>query len=446
MSGAQRPYFLSTASSSYLMRNRLHLLADSNRQTAYCGYEATAAIYRLIRTPRRHEQGLCFRMMNVSIIGGGRWARTIASVLCALPRRSDRITLHSPSNSADLKAWVEQPQFAHRLRAVGLWPSFPTSEDRPDAVIVANRVGQHFLAASTALKEGVPVLVEKPVSLSIREIMELGEIASAKGTVFAASHVFLFARYLEAYAAALSEPRSLRFVWTDGIADIVRDEAKSYDAAVPVFDDVLPHILPMIGRLQFRDCALGSIDVQCGGARLEIGLLSGEWPVSLLVARNDDSRRRLIEIVTDNGTVTLDFAKEPGTIGASLERRNGDPLWDTAPRPLATMLIAFLAAAEGGPLDPRLSPALAVTTAALADMIRGPYREHQAQWLEKRLGEPLDPPLQYALTELSGDGQGGRDMISATWSSIRDKAELGAFLSRSPLWPTASSGQITDNL
>jgi predicted dehydrogenase len=382
--------------------------------------------------------------MRISVIGGGRWARTITSVLCGLPHRADRITLHSPSQFSGLQAWVAQPQFLGRLEAADIWPVFQAGQARPDAVIVANRVGQHFEAAAGALREGIPVLVEKPISLSVRRVKELDDIARTGGTVLAASHVFLFARYFQAYGEAvttLGEPRSLRFVWTDGTADVVRDEAKSYDAAVTVFDDVLPHILPMIGRLQFRDCALRSIDVQRGGARLEIGLQSGGRPVSLVVARNDDVRRRLIEIVTDNGVATLDFANEPGTIGTSLDRRNGDPLWQTAPRPLATMLTAFLNAVEGDRLDPRLSLALAAATASLAGGIRGPYVEHQARWLEARLGEPLDAALHYALAELSSDGQGGEDMVSATWSKIEDNAALRAFLSRSPLWSEASQAR-----
>jgi len=387
--------------------------------------------------------------MRISVIGGGRWARTIAAVLCGLPHRSDRITLHSPSNFSGLAAWVAQPRFHGRLQAAEVWPPFRAGPDRPEAVIVANRVDQHFAAAASALSAGIPVLVEKPVSPWVRHVKELGDIASAHASVLAASHVFLFARYFQAYAeavAALGEPRSLRFVWTDGTADVVRDEAKSYDAAVTVFDDVLPHILPMIGRLQFRDCTLCSMDVRRGGARLEIGLQSGARPVSLLVARNDDGRRRLIEIVTDNGVATLDFANEPGTIATSHERRNGDPLWDTTPRPLATMLTAFLAAAEGGPLDPRLSPALATASASLAGAMRGAYIEHQVRWLEQRLGAPLDSSLHYALAELSGEGRGDGDTVSAAWSGIKDSVALRSFLSGSPLWSETESGQVTGDL
>ena len=374
--------------------------------------------------------------MEISVIGGGRWARTIVSVLSALPGRSDQITLHSPSNFAGLKAWVEQPQFAGRLQVRDVWPALRAGPGRPDAVIIANRVGQHFDAAARALGEGIMILVEKPVSVSLREIRELGEIATAQGTILAASHVLLFARYFQAYAEAvarLGEGRRLRFVWTDGTADVIRNEIKSYDAAVTVSDDVLPHILPMIARLQFGDCTFDSIDVARGGARLEISLRSAGRPVSLSIARNDDGRRRRIEVDTDNGVAALDFASEPGMIEISGNRTNGDPQWDSAPRPLATMLTAFIAAVEGGPLDPRLSSALAVTTAALAGEIRGPYIAHQAQWLEQRIGEPLDAALRYALMELSAEEDRNDEGISSTWCAIKDRAGLAQFLSKTAL-------------
>ncbi len=128
----------------------------------------------------------------------------------------------------------------------------------------------------------------------------------------------------------------------------MRGEVKSYDAAVTVFDDVLPHILPMIAHLQFGEAVFKSLDVQRGGARLVIELKSDGRPVSLVIARNDEGRRRRIEVATGEGAATLDFSSEPGTIEIAGERANGDPLWESAPRPLATMLTAFLAAAEGG--------------------------------------------------------------------------------------------------
>lgn len=374
--------------------------------------------------------------MKISVIGGGRWARTIASVLCGLPGRSDRITMHSPSNAAGVEAWAARPQFAGRLTAVDAWPAVGTGQERPDAVIVANRAGDHFAAAAAALASGIPVLVEKPVALSRGRIEGLSDIAQANGTVLGASHVFLFARYVEAYAASvatLGRGRRLRLVWTDGASDIRRGEAKSYDPAVTLFDDVLPQIVPMVGDLQFRDLALVSLDVQRGGARLAIEVQAHGRPVSLLIARNDEGRRRHTEVETAAGVATLDFADEPGFIDIAGARVNGDPQWDTALRPLGTMLSAFIAAVEGAPFDPRLSPGRAIASAALADAIRGRYIAHQVQWLEQRLGEPLDPALDYALAEFGIDEADNGDSISKVWPAIGSRAELKALLARSRL-------------
>lgn len=372
--------------------------------------------------------------MRISIIGGGRWARTIASVLCALPDRAVHVTLHSPGNFAGLEHWAAERSFAARLCVERNWPALSTSY-RPKAVIVANRVGDHFRAAAGVLESGIPVLVEKPVSLWAGEIERLSAMASAAGTFLAASHVMLFTRYFQTYAAAvavLGEGQGLRFTWTDGTSDLVRDEVKSYDAAVTVFDDVLPHVLPIVGQLKFHDSVFEAIEVHRGGAALDIKLRSGGRPVSVLMARNDAGRRRWIEFKAGVGPATLEFTTEPGTIEIGNERQNGDPSWDSAPRPLAAMLTAFLAAAEGAVPDARLSPKLAIATASLATAVRRAYFEHQAGWLEQHLGQPLDAPLIYALGELSTDEERSPEAISRTWSVMNDRASLAAFLSRSP--------------
>ncbi|WP_375783115.1 Gfo/Idh/MocA family oxidoreductase [Bradyrhizobium sp. Pha-3] len=378
--------------------------------------------------------------MKISVIGGGRWARTIASVLCGLPGRADRITMHSPSNAAGLQAWAAQSQFFGRLSAVEAWPTSTAGPERPDAVIVANRAEDHFEAAARFLARGIPVLSEKPVALSRDDIEQLNSIARANGTAFGASHVFLFARYVEAYAASLASlgrPRSIRLIWTDGASDVRHGEAKSYDPAVTLFDDVLPHIVPMVGELQFRDLAFVSLDVRRGGARLAIEAQANGLPVSLLIARNDQGRQRRIEVETEKGVAVLDFAEEPGVIDIAGTRANGDPQWTTALRPLGTMLSAFIAVVEGAPLDPRLSPDRAIASAAFADAIRGRYIAHQAEWLAKRLGEPLDTALLYALAEFGSNEAGNADSISKAWPAIAGQAELNMLLARSRLFSDA---------
>jgi predicted dehydrogenase len=370
--------------------------------------------------------------MQISIIGGGRWAKTIATVLCSLPSRSDGVVIHTLHNAAGVAAWVDGLRLGGWLRVAAAWPDCGAEQDRPDAVIVANRAGDHLTAALPALRAGVPVLVEKPMAFPQNRITALCEAAEATATLLAGSNVFLFARYFEAFAeliATLGRAHRLRFIWTDGRSEIRRGEVKSYDAGVTLFDDILPHIVPVLGSLNFGELSLEGVAARRGGADLTIGARSDGRYAELNLARNGSGRRRLIEIETDRGTATLDFAREPGFIRVPGVACDGDPLWDHAPRPLAAMLTAFLAAVEGQPLDVRLSPAHAMAVGRFADAVRGRYLAHQIEWLHQRLGEPLDASLRYALRELAG----GDERIADTWSAIDSASRLKSFLSQSRL-------------
>jgi hypothetical protein len=216
--------------------------------------------------------------------------------------------------------------------------------------------------------------------------------------------------------------RRLSIVWQDGAADIRDGEVKSYDPLVTVFDDVLPHVLPMVQLFQEGSARPVSLDVRRGGAEISIKAQLVQLEVTLLLARNGERRRRTVLAHTDAGDYSLDFSGEPGLInGPGILDLNADPLWDSAPRPLRSMLSAFLAAAAGGPLDARLSPDKALMSAAFADAVRDQYRARQAAELEARIGDPPDVALTYALQETG---------LTAEWPTIDSTAKLRAMLGR----------------
>lgn len=364
-------------------------------------------------------------MTTISIIGGGRWARTIAGVICSLPTAPDRTTIHSRRNGAGIAAWIREKQLDDRLFTSTIWPELSPGPNKPDAVIVANQVADHFAAASAALRASIPVLIEKPMALTQDRVQQLCDLATETGSTLATSNVFLCARYFDSFAgfvAAQGPPRSLSFAWIDGQADVRHGETKSYDPRVSVFDDVLPHVVPMLNRLHRGNLSLTSLDVQAGGARVLIECRSNDVDIAVTLARNGDSRRRLIAVETPRGTCTLDFSDEPGLIHApGIDGKNGDPLWDSALHPLGSMLTAFLANVRGGPLDQRLSPAKALVSAAFADVVRAKYLAHQEQWLEQRIGTLPDAPLTYVLQEFG---------LNADWPTIDDADALRASLTK----------------
>jgi predicted dehydrogenase len=341
-------------------------------------------------------------MNALSIIGGGRWARTIASVLCTLPDAPSRVILHSRHNSAGIRDWIVQKGLDDRLAVSPDWPSDGASP--PSAVIVANHVAEHSGAAVAAFKSRCPVLIEKPVAISGGAIRQVADAAAQAGVPLAASHVFLFARYIEAFSSLVRKAAPLQrlmFLWTDGQADVRHGEAKFYDARVSAFDDILPHILPIIARIVPEALHFDGLEVDRGGAKISILASAGEVQVQILLERNGKERRRMLSATTVAGTYELDFSQEPGTITRPDGRQlDSDPLWATGPRPLGAMLCAFLAGAAGAALDERLSIAGALRSAELADAVRVAYAQHQANWLLDCSAVSPEEFGAYALREL----------------------------------------------
>ncbi|BBJ00643.1 hypothetical protein FGKAn22_23350 [Ferrigenium kumadai] len=81
---------------------------------------------------------------------------------------------------------------------------------------------------------------------------------------------------------------------------------------------------------------------------------------------------------------------------------NADDTWGVAPRPLASLLKAFLVAAGGGPIDPRLGLDTAFRACGLIETTASSYQAAVLPWVTEALaaGVTVDGSLRYALREL----------------------------------------------
>lgn len=339
---------------------------------------------------------------NIAVIGGGRWARVLTEVLCGLVPAHVHISVHTPHNAVAMSEWALVRGLGQRIQVSSDFPKFISGES--NAVIVANAARDHEKAVEWALSEGVPVLVEKPLTLNLAASQRLADLARGQKTYFAAAHVFLFARYVEAFSKLISDGNGIQYIrvhWMDPQSESRYGEAKSYDPGLTVFADWLPHVISIIDTLkpsQTQRCE--RLEFLRGGAHLNIDLALDHIPCHIELVRNGNHRQRIIEVATQQKKVTLDFASEPGTIFIGSTVLCGDPSWDVKEKPVARMLGAFLQGAGGGIRDDLLDIEIGLRASRVIDQISFLYHSALSQWLSEKLLSAHDSDLHYALSEI----------------------------------------------
>lgn len=341
---------------------------------------------------------------RIDVVGGGLWSRVIVETLCGLTPPSTAIGIHSAHNYELLSEWRERQGLAGRVQVTQGWKESPGSQT--GALIIANAARDHGSTLEKVLPSRIPVLVEKPFTTTGEETRRLMALSEQFHVPVAASHVFLFARYLENFVAMLAREEAIKGLsirWTDPHAELRHGGKKSFDPGVPLHIDVLPHVSSLIGALlpgHRQSCR--SLEVSSGGAQLQMKLDAGGIPCSVDLGRNAVRRERVIKAVTGSRSITLDFTGEPRVLWDDGQVLNGDPDWGIKPGPLATMLKAFLISAGSGLADPRLSVEKALQGNDLADEITPLYHQAVTHWLSTTAPQPgagEEAGVRYALRE-----------------------------------------------
>ena len=81
------------------------------------------------------------------------------------------------------------------------------SEQKPQVVAVATDSGSHFEVAMYAILNGCHVIVEKPITLSVKEALELNETAKKQGVIIVMCHQNRFNKPIQLMRKALEEGR-----------------------------------------------------------------------------------------------------------------------------------------------------------------------------------------------------------------------------------------------
>jgi len=342
---------------------------------------------------------------NVVIIGGGRWARVIIEVLCDVLNSSANILIYSPHNHLLMNEWIIENKAEKRIKIIRRFPnSFPT----PQTVIIANTAIDHYKSALMAIRAGSDVLVEKPVALNYKQALDIYDFAKNNNKIVCASHVFLFASYIENFSKLIQERgkiEKIKISWEDSVIERRHGELKKFDAGLPIIVDCLPHVLSIISMFAPINVSYNSIKLQIhkGGSKVNINIESSGIPIEICVIRNGSQRTRIVEILVEGKKNTLDFSTEPGIIKSGNKKISGDLNWDHKPKPLKQLLSAFLSVSNDKQFDRRLDFKFGIQFSKLIDDLLRIYKKLQLKWIINSIESEngLNQDLVYAINELN---------------------------------------------
>lgn len=122
--------------------------------------------------------------VRIAVIGAGNWGRnhvrTVASIATA-----DLVAVCDESRE-------RQREIADQYPGVAVTGSVDEAMRHADGVVVATPAATHAAIALQAIDRGIPVLIEKPMTLSTADAMMIAERAAAKGVSVLVGHLLLF--------------------------------------------------------------------------------------------------------------------------------------------------------------------------------------------------------------------------------------------------------------
>ncbi len=377
---------------------------------------------------------------KIAVFGGGRWSRVLLGVFISNTSPNIKFTVHTKHLAKEMLEWINKNDFTERVYVTDSDPDFDGSKYK--AAIVVNALSDHKESAKLAIAAKVPVLIEKPMTPSFKDTFELIEKANNSEVLLSSSWVFLFASYIDNFIERLGDVntiRAVRFNWTDGLAETRHGETKSFDPAVPVFKDVLPHMLSILSKIfqkdsyRFHNCIPSR-----GGSCVKIVISISNIKCFLTLERNSDKRRREI-IIQGKKNFVLDFSKEPGLIKVNDQTHCGDLSWNVSPSPLEKMATKFLLKVNSRKIEEKSYNKLALSISKLIDQIDYDYQKFLDKWIIEHLNndEINEKDIEYFLSEIvTGTFQISRnesnDVISNYFNYICSGQALKEFQNTSP--------------
>ena len=180
-----------------------------------------------------------------------------------------------------------------------------------DAAVVATPTRLHYEIASLLLQSGIDVLVEKPLTDSVRDAEELVELARSEGRTLAVGHVERFNPAIQKALECVGEPRFVQAARLSGFT------FRSTD--IGVVHDLMIHDIDLVNSIFRAPCAdVTAAGVAMFGAHEDISQATlqfeGGGMANLTASRCSYENQRSFQIFGTQGYANVDLAESRVTV------------------------------------------------------------------------------------------------------------------------------------
>jgi hypothetical protein len=273
-------------------------------------------------------------MKCCALFGGGRWARTLLTVLRSVLSPETKICWISKHSYDSAVNWLN----ANPIANLELRQEVDLGKLRPDAAIVSTSPESHYAITKSTVELEIPTLCEKPLGKDMSQVEELLSLSETNGCPLGINLEFLNASYLHDFADKIchEDVLSVEIDWIDPWVE-VRDGVEKYgELYTDIMNDQLPHcwsvlktIFPSRSGLQITSVFEDSSLVVATGTFDDVN-------VRCRLSRHGAARLRRVAV--NDGEYACDFSQEPGF--ATLRGKSVCNRW-TGDRPLAKSLSEF---------------------------------------------------------------------------------------------------------
>ncbi|MBI5575860.1 MAG: Gfo/Idh/MocA family oxidoreductase [Deltaproteobacteria bacterium] len=210
-----------------------------------------------------------------------------------------------------------------------------------DAVSIAVPTTAHFAVAMDAMRAGVHVLLEKPITANLRQARTLVREAAERNLVFQIGHVERFNPAVRDAASILTEPRFIECHRLGPFGGRGTDVDVVLDLMIHDIDLILSFVRSPVTRIHAVGVPVVSSNIDIANARLTFA--SG-CVANVTASRVSAKKQRKIRIFQEDAYVSMDFVEHsiqifrrtyphgtkdlPEISGELLETEKGDSLRD----------------------------------------------------------------------------------------------------------------------